>query len=82
MTRGDFIRAYAERSGLDARWATLGYIDCDGRTLIAMPCGCGDETCEGWVMLSGESISNHLSMHAPEKLRDAYRDALGEQFIF
>lgn len=82
MTRGEFIRAYAERRGLDARWKTLGFIECDGRTLIAMPCGCGDETCERWAMVRGENISSHLSMYAPEKLRDAYREALGEQLIF
>ena len=82
MTRAEFISAYAERSQLSDRWKVLGFIDVDGRTLLAMPCACGDEGCEGWAMVSAERVSDHLSRSAPEKLRTAYREALGESFIF
>lgn len=77
MTRKDFVRAYAERSGLSAKWAVIGLIDVDGAaTMCALPCGCGDETCEGWAMVTANSVADHLFFSAPEALRDAYRAAI------
>lgn len=77
MTRQEFVRAYAERSGIKADFAVLGILDVGGRTLIALPCGCGDDMCEGWAMLSAESALGHLSLYTPEALRTAYNDATG-----
>lgn len=78
MKRTAFVKAYAERSGLDAEYAVLGFAGTPEHRLIAMPCGCGKDGCEGWAMLSGEQISHHLSMDAPEPLRSAYLAAIGQ----
>lgn len=76
MTRAEFVRAYAANSGLSSEWAVLGLIDVGSRKLIAMPCGCGDETCQGWAMLSSESVLDHLQLYAPAALRLAYNKAV------
>lgn len=72
MTRTEFVRAYAHRSELSDKWAPLGYIDVAGKVLIALPCACDQEGCEGWAMLSAESVDHHLRFYAPEPLRTAY----------
>src|SRR5690606_6463421 len=77
MTRTEFVRAYAARSGLDDEWAVLGFIKVGESTKIAMPCACGEEGCEGWAMIGAEHISHHLAFNAPDKLRLAYREAIG-----
>lgn len=76
MKRSDFVRGYAERSGLSAEWAAIGIIDLAGHTLIALPCACPEEGCPGWAMLSGRSVIDHLELYAPDGLRDAYRAAI------
>lgn len=77
MTRTEFVRAYAQRSDLSEEWAKLGYIDVgSGHILIALPCACTDEICEGWVMLFAEHVDHHLRFDAPEVLREAYYEAL------
>ena len=76
MNREDFVRGYALRSGLSDQWASLGIIDVrEGRTLFALPCGCGDESCEGWAMVSAEGALDHLALSTPEPLREAYNAA-------
>ena len=77
MKRTAFVKAYAERNDLNAEYAILGFAGTPEHRLMAMPCGCRDEGCEGWVMLSGEQISHHLSKDAPEPLRSAYLAAIG-----
>jgi hypothetical protein len=80
MKRIDFVRAYAKRSGLSDKWALLGYVDAEkGRVRVALPCACGDETCEGWAMLSAEHVTHHLQFNAPEALREAYMKAVEEE---
>lgn len=76
MTRKQFVEGYAERSGLDATWAGLGIIDTGGRVTVALPCGCNHESCDGWAMVSAESVHDHLMMSAPAALREAYRLAV------
>ena len=76
MTRTEFIRGYAERLDLSHKWARLGIAEVDSIKLIALPCGCGEPECEGWVMVSAESALGHLELNAPEPLRSAYRDAV------
>lgn len=75
MTRTEFVRGYAERSNLSAEWAQLGVIDVGGRVIFALPCGCLDEGCPGWAMVTGGSVLSHLELHAPDGLRTAYREA-------
>ena len=78
MNRTDFIRSYAARSNLSDEWAVLGFIEVGDRYLIALPCGCADETCEGWAMLPPSGVLDHFQMYAPEKLREAYNEAVRE----
>lgn len=78
MTRTEFVRQYAKRSGgLYDGFANLGIIEIDlNRTLIALPCGCAQEECEGWAMLGPNEILSHLMFNTPEPLRNAYRAAI------
>lgn len=77
MTRSEFVRAYAARSGLSDKWAGLGFIETNGHYQIAMPCACSDDCCEGWGMVGPDSVSSHLELYAPPALRDAYKKAAG-----
>lgn len=79
MTREEFVKAYAERSGRSGLWALLGFIETEGRYKIAMPCACDSEDCPGWAMVTPESIDDHLRLDAPEPLRTAYREAVEKQ---
>lgn len=77
MTREEFVRGYALRNGLDASWSRLGFIDLGhGRVHVALPCGCGENDCVGWAMVSAEGVLGHLELYAPEPLRTAYCDAI------
>lgn len=76
MKRAEFIEAYAGSSGLRADFADIGLLDAGGRTMVALPCACGEKDCEGWAMLSADSVLDHLQFRAPEKLRLAYDDAI------
>ncbi len=77
MTREEFVKGYAERSGLSSEWASLGQIDVGGRTMIALPCGnCGDDECGGWAMVGAGSVLDHLFLYAPDDLMSAYREAV------
>lgn len=40
MTRADFIKGYAERSGIS--------VDQFNRYMCALPCDCGEAICQGW----------------------------------
>ena len=77
MKRTQFIRAWAERYGFSHKWAELGFVEIgvsDKR--FALPCGCGENGCEGWAMVSAESALDHLFFRAPDSLIDAYRGAV------
>lgn len=76
MTRTEFVHGYARRSGLPDKWAILGIIDVGDRVMFALPCGCGDEQCEGWAMVTANTALDHLAQNAPAALRDAYNDAV------
>lgn len=78
MTRADFIKAYAARSGLSAEFAVIGLLDVGGKTMVAMPCACGEQDCEGWAMLTADGIDHHLAFNAPEPLRTVYCDAISQ----
>lgn len=80
MTRTEFVRAYAQRSGLSDKWAILGYVDLDGKVLIALPCACDDKECEGWAMMSAEHVDHHLRTYAPDALAAAYSAAPPPEF--
>jgi hypothetical protein len=50
ITKDDFIRAYAARSGL-----TPEQLLALGRD--AFPCDCGDAICEGWQMRNAQEYA-------------------------
>jgi hypothetical protein len=54
ITRTEFVRAYASRSGLEIKWAELGFIQMGEKYRLAMPCMCDDESCKGWQMVGPE----------------------------
>lgn len=76
MTRTEFIQGYAERSGLDASFAGIGLLPVGSKTLVALPCACGEDDCPGWAMLSADSIDSHMRFSAPDELRDTYVKAV------
>lgn len=76
ISREQFVKDYAANSGLSAKYAALGILDVGGKTIAAMPCGCGEEGCKGWSMVSADSIHDHLFFRAPEELRLAYHSVL------
>lgn len=78
MTRADFIRRYAACSDLSDEWAELGLVEIGNHRRIALPCGCGDETCPEWSMVPIEAVLDHLSLYAPEPLRTAYHEAVSK----
>lgn len=57
MTKDEFISGYCKRSGLTWDWLS--------KHEVALPCACGEESCEGWAMVSndGESIKAHLDLY-------------------
>jgi hypothetical protein len=80
MKRADFVRAYANRSGLSDKWANIGLIDRhDGWVFVALPCVCGEDGCQGWAMLSAEQVLHHLQFNAPDGLREAYMKSVEDE---
>lgn len=54
MTREEFIVGYVGRSGISRESFDIH--------LIALPCECGDDSCDGWaaVRKSESSVLDHL----------------------
>lgn len=61
MTKEQFIETYCQRSNIS--WDVLS------KTKVVLPCACGDEICEGWVMLPNEQpvIETHSRLYAPKE---------------
>lgn len=74
LTRKAFVEGYAKRSGLPAKYATLGFLDVAGSVLVALPCACEDESCGGWAMVSADQVNSHLELYAPEPIASMVRD--------
>lgn len=65
MTREEFVSAYCEYSGTP--WTELV------KHLVAVPCGCGEEGCQGWQM---KSIEAHiLPSPPPPSLKEKIAEA-------
>lgn len=62
-TQHEFEIEYANRSGVPV----IDLRQCR----IALPCGCGDDGCEGWRMVSRDpdAIAEHLDFYAPNAPR-------------
>lgn len=60
MTRIEFERGYAERSGITVKHGyELGLFP-------AVPCTCGDESCEGWRRRYSDDGPASAAPHSPE----------------
>lgn len=77
MSRAAFVKGYANRSGLSDKWAPLGLVEIGDHKLIALPCECGEDGCDGWAMLGAEAVLHHLWFHAPDAMRRAYCEIVG-----
>jgi hypothetical protein len=59
MTETEFEKAYAKNSGLTIkRLHELGQ--------FAVPCDCEEEICEGWVMVSRNTVKDHVKLYIKE----------------
>jgi len=61
MTKEQFERGYAKRSGIS--------LEEYHKFLVALPCACEQEGCEGWASVSNnpESIKTHQELYAPRE---------------
>ncbi|HET8695761.1 MAG TPA: hypothetical protein VFM33_13900 [Aquabacterium sp.] len=59
MTKDEFIKGYAERSRATVAEVMTG--------MVALPCDCGDDHCQGWAMVSNtpRAIKSHMDLYAP-----------------
>lgn len=65
MTREEFIDRYMARSGIDPSLRVRGGFRMGSGELLALPCCCGIEGCEGWAMLSEANIADHMRLYGP-----------------
>lgn len=59
MTKEEFVKGYCERSGVTLDWLI--------QYKVALPCGCGDEVCDGWAMVTNnpDAIKTHMELYSP-----------------
>ncbi len=50
MTKDEFEKGYADKSGVTAEWLHL-------KGLEAFPCDCGDSICKGWAMIRKDKVN-------------------------
>jgi hypothetical protein len=74
MTREEFILGYCERSKISVTpyMVHLGYVKTGILVLMALPCACGDDICEGWAMVNPEMLDTHMAFSAPQDLREIW----------
>jgi hypothetical protein len=61
MTREEFVRGYMERSGItDYRLDGERVYEDDEYYMLALPCKCGEDECQGWAMIPPSSREWHL----------------------
>jgi hypothetical protein len=65
VTREEFIDGYVKRSGIEQYRTATGYI-IHGRERLALPCACGEECCQGWAMVSAESVDDHMLLYGQD----------------
>lgn len=49
MNKNDFINNYCNKSNISS--------DKLNETQVVLPCKCGDESCEGWAVVSNNPLS-------------------------
>lgn len=82
MTRDEFIDGYMQRSKIDPKYRTATGFDTPGWPRIALPCACGDPSCNGWAMVtdSPEGISGQM-FYAPEDEQRKYLASLPAELL-
>ena len=68
ITKDEFIEGYVARSnakGMNLKRTPDGY-SLAGLERLAMPCRCGDDACEGWQMMSRESINSAVEFYGAD----------------
>ncbi len=56
MTQSEFIKNYADRSGVtESRLNELGQ--------FAFPCECDAQECQGWAMISKKTLEDHVNLY-------------------
>lgn len=70
MTKDEFIDGYLARSGFEQYRTPDGYKVSD-YGVVALPCTCGEDGCEGWAMITDRSwsIRSHLYFYGPDEGR-------------
>lgn len=61
MTKEEFIAGYCQRSKIIEE-------QLNDLNLVALPCACGAEGCEGWAMILNhpDSIAIQMQFYAPD----------------
>ncbi len=67
MTRDEFINGYMKRSKIPVSCRTADGFKRGGFRRYALPCACGDASCEGWAMISEEGREDHERFYGPPK---------------
>lgn len=49
ITKQEFIKRYCERNGVTPEGLA--------RHRVVLPCGCGDDSCEGWALVRNDTQS-------------------------
>ena len=66
MTQDEFIVGYMQKSEIPASFKTEDGFDWgDGFRLYALPCACGDESCDGWAMVHERMLESHKKLYGP-----------------
>lgn len=67
MTRDEFIDGYMARSKLSPDLRTSVGYTFKNFVYEALPCACGDSSCDGWAMVSTELKDTHMQLYAPQQ---------------
>lgn len=54
ISRTEFVNRYAVGTGMSDEGVELGFLKHGTHYLLAMPCYCGKEFCEGWRVVRPE----------------------------
>ena len=60
MERAEFIKRYADRSGLGQEVRRYWGLQLDSTSMVAVRCDCGERDCEGWAMLHPWETADRL----------------------
>lgn len=55
MTKEEFIAGYCDRSKIP--WERLS------KDMVALPCYCDEEICDGWAMVSRVCAADHMQFY-------------------